>query len=71
VIAAIFHRADSASVLRVSNLNPPVHIRQPDAGASLADLSPQIMTDKAVIVYRQSKVVMDSARDRAGLNFRV
>jgi hypothetical protein len=57
-----------AAILRMAHVDPAIHILQPDARAPAAQLSPQIVTHKSMIVYVQPQVVVDAAGNGRGFN---
>jgi hypothetical protein len=69
-MAQVLDWTERAAVGGVANLDPAIHVLQFDAWTSVAQFTAQIVANEMVIVNVQPEVVLDSAGDRAGLDFR-
>src|ERR1700693_5280441 len=68
-MAQVFHRAERSAILRVTNVDPSIDVLDFDACTAGAQLPAQVVTDVAVMIHMQTEVVVDSAGNRAGLDF--
>ena len=57
---AVLDRAHRVSILRVLNLDAPVYIRQVDVRATCANLSPQVVPDKSMMIDVQAEIIADA-----------
>jgi len=69
-MAQIFRRAQGAAIGGVANLDVAIHVLQFKVWAAAAEFSAQVVADEPVMIHVQSEVILDSARNRAGLDFR-
>ena len=65
-MAQIFHRAQSAAIGSVPNLDVPIHVFQLDPRTATPQFAAQIMADVAAMVHAQAKIIFDPAGNRAG-----
>src|SRR5258708_2285853 len=61
-------RTRRAPFLRMAPFDPAIHILQFDPRASPRQLPAQVVSHESMIVNVQAEVVIDPARDRAGIN---
>jgi hypothetical protein len=60
VMAQVLHRAKSASIGSVANIDAAIHILKFDARTPVAQLTPQVISHEAVMVDVQSEIIIDS-----------
>ena len=58
-------------ILRMTNFNSAVDVCQFDVRPAAAEFAAQVVAHELVMVHMQTEIVIDSARNRAGLEFRL
>jgi hypothetical protein len=63
IVTQVLGGAERLSVIRVTNFDSSIYVRDPDLGSAAAEFASQVVTDELMVSHVQAKIIVDSARN--------